>query len=114
MSAIYRMTGQRITIYPTKNLPAGTIVALSSNLVGVVDWNCLADQPGQISLLGVYDVEIAAGKAYAIGDVVTATAVTLAGTSTTAKVGLAVAPVTTTDTTARVILLGPQAPAASA
>lgn len=113
MSAIFRQVGQRVTIYPTKTLPPGTIVVAAENLIGVTEWECVADNPGHINLDGVYDVDIAAGTAYAIGDLVTAPAVTLAGTATTAKVGLAVAPVTATDTTARVLLLGPQSPAAS-
>lgn len=111
MSAIFRTTGQRVTVYPTKNLPPGTIVVLADNLIGVTEWECIADQPGHITLYGVFDVEIAAGKSYKIGDMVTAPAVTIAGTATTAKVGVAVSAVTTTDTTARVLLLGPQAPA---
>ncbi|MGN0930200.1 MAG: DUF2190 family protein [Thermoguttaceae bacterium] len=114
MNAIFRGNGQRITIYPTKRIPVGTVVALSENFVGITEWENPANQPTQITLYGVFDVEIAPGKSYAIGDMVTAPAITLSGTGTTAKVGLAVAPVTAEDTTARVILLGPQAPTSNA
>ena len=114
LNAIYRGTGQRVTIYPPKRIPVGTVVALSDNLVGITEWESPSNQPAQIALYGVFDVEIAPGKSYAIGDMVTAPAITLSGTGVVAKVGLAVSPVTAEDTTARVILIGPQAPTTNA
>ena len=95
-----------IPVTPTANIDAGTVIKISDNLVVITHQPIAANTKGYATTRGTFDVDITAGTAYDVGALVTAPAKTLAGESTTAVVGPALAPVLATDTVARVMLEG--------
>ena len=103
-----------IPITPTANLAAGSVVKITDNLTVITHQPIAANSRGYATTRGLFEIDITAGTAYNVGDLVTAPAVTLAGAETTAVIGPAVEPVSTADTTARVMLEGVNTVEASA
>lgn len=104
MGAIFRSKGDVIKVVPTVKILAGTVVAIGDGLIGVATSTIEANQIGWVNAEGEYDVDITAGTAYDIGDLVTVAAKTLAGADTTVTFGPAIDAVAATDTIARLRL----------
>ncbi len=106
MSAVFKMGSSLFKFQATADIPAGAIVKLSDCLIGITSSSTPAGKEGWAASMGEYIVDVTPGTAYAVGELVTAPAITPAGVSTTAVIGPATAPVTTADTTARVRFMG--------
>ncbi len=101
MGAIIRRDGKVITVTPTAKIDAGTVVKIGTGLIGVATSTIEANTVGDLNTEGEYDVDITAGTAYSVGDLVSCAGKTLAGSSATVTFGPAVEACENTATVVR-------------
>ena len=105
MGAIIRRDGKVITVTPTAKIEAGTVVKIGTGLIGVAPSTIEANATGELNAEGEYDVDITAGTAYAVGDLVQCAGKTLSGSNATVTFGPALEACANTATVIRARLV---------
>lgn len=102
MDARYVQRGDAIDHTPEADVAAGDIVVLADKLVGVAKLDIKAGELGALALTGIYEVSKTSGTAFAAGAEVgwnpTTKQAVAAGTSSSVKLGHAVALAAAGDT----------------